>query len=365
MPTIRYVCDDCGDEFDTEEDYHQHRHNCRFCDTVFCGEDAYFDHQAEYCDACDAHHCSSDYSHEDCGGDYGDGEGIFNYSHKPRAQFHGTGDYFLGVELEISARSGSSAYPIYDWARNNGHDGLFYCKEDSSVCGFEIVTHPMSPSYFESVDWDAFMAMLNREYPLRNGNTEENNEHGLHVHISRSAFRSPVHLARWSLLLNRSSEHVERIARRSGSGWAAFRARSCVSDVLATDNRVASRFIERHMARTPIRCTCDGCVWLPEDQRTITGYRAAVGYKRIRPDYPPRYSVTNMHNDHTVEVRAFKSTRNADEFRDSVRLVYTSADYVASHATSAHVIPSWGAFTEYVRDNVPAYFPTVCGLAAA
>lgn len=304
------------------------------------------------CDDCGSDYCPlSDHECYGSDGDYGTGSGIHNYSYKPLTQFFGTGDYFLGVELEISARGGSSAQPIYTWARENGAEDLFYCKEDGSVSGFEIVTHPMSPDYFRAFDWAGFFRMLNQTYPLASG--EECDEHGLHVHISRSAFKSPVALARWSYLLNRHAEEVYEVARRVPDHWAQrspHAVRDALAGYLSTEGSRRRYKAQDHWTYTDagneIRKSN------ATEQYGLLGLR-----KPLRGHYPERYRIANHQNSATVEIRVFKSTRSATEFRQSVGLVIDTAEYVRDLEARREGIRAltWDRFREYAEQ--PALVP--------
>jgi hypothetical protein len=64
------------------------------------------------------------------------------------------------------------------------------------------------------------------------------------------------------------------------------------------------------------------------NSRAVKRYSLLGVSKRLRDHYPDRYMVTNHQNMQTIEVRVFRSTRSADEFRDSVGLVIDTAEYV-------------------------------------
>lgn len=433
MPISAY-CPECSQSFTDWYAYSAHLNaTCAFCQGDFCPESESHttdcaDCGAEYtcgqftyheCEPCDCGYCgdcspsSSSSSQE---------RTIFNYSYRPQLQFHGTGDYFLGVELEVTADT-MNARPIYDWADANGAPGLFFCKEDGSVNGFEIVTHPMTPDYFESVDWDGFFDMLNREYPTNRSGNREPVDHGIHVHVSRSAFPNVLALARWSYLVNKHADHVQRIARRAGSNWARFSANP-VSEVLAQEGQRRgildtysyrpNRYIETPIYRCgnecggwhepaaparPSTCDCGSCpdnpgspghfpeayaVWgarcLIEDYRrdpnpeyarweraNRSSHDLAASVRRSRSFARfERYMALNLQNDATVEVRVFRSTRRPNEFRDAIRTVYSSVEYVRSmqpcHTTGIRDSLSWAAYVAFVASRYELLYPTVAGM---
>lgn len=317
---------DCECSIRPESPYWECAWNCAHCnDESFC-EQCWNDHAQYYCQHCDGSFCCIECGCP-CGARGGIG-GLNDYSYKPRPQFFGTGPTFFGMELEITADSGDVS-AIDDWAARNGARGLFYCKEDSSVAGFEIVTHPMGRDFFDSVDWDSFFNMLGNEWPCE----EESYEHGLHVHVSREGFRSLSALARWSYLLNRNFDHVARMARRRSDEWAA-QCRTPVRHVMA-DEWVQRKF-GAHTKHEFDRWGDRRSVWTRYGQKL--NHQAARGYL-------PRYTAVNLNNGATVELRVFKSTRSADTLRQTIHMIDESVRF--AHATMTRNL-SWDAFTEHV-----------------
>jgi len=279
-----------------------HCHNyCAICNTYMCSA------EHVYCDECNQYDCGVDGEHEYCDHcdryDCGRNHSIRNYSYKPMPKWLGGSDapYYLGFELEVTSyNENTDADRIIDWADDNIGRGSIYCKEDGSVEGFEIVSHPMTPEFFESVDWRGFMATV-RQNDSGDRSYEPTN-HGLHVHVSRTAFPNTLTLARWIYLWNARQNRRTAIdlCRRESNNWAAFRD---------SDVRQLSRVAKAD-----------------RDWMNNAYY----------PNFP-RYSLINLTNVSTVEFRGFRSTRRADAFKKSIRSIYRSVDYVRSmqpcHAT--------------------------------
>lgn len=245
--------------------------------------------------------------------------------------------YYVGFELEISARDTDrrrlTARPVREWAQEHLEDNeIFDCKHDGSVRGFEIATQPMTPAYFEAVDWESFMDMLNDAYPLRTFNlNDEPREHGLHVHIGRVAFRKdPVAQAAYAYLIGQG-DHLERIGRRAPYHYCAKVLKPVSASIAQTK------------------------------PGTKQGYRiraAGIGYGR---------DAINLTNGRTIEIRAFKSTRSANELRDAVRLTYLCAEYVrhlrgsgewSATAKALH----WTEFAAWVGIHYPEAFASISGI---
>lgn len=327
----RVECADCGYWFSTSvdqfgySDFGGHLHTCDNCEYEYCGE------QYTRCPDCG-------YSDDD---GYGDVNGIHDYSYRPRPIWFGGRNkpYYLGFELEVSSER-FNVQPIYDWCTREGIPDFLYCKEDGSVEGFEIVSHPMTPEFFDTVRWDSFFTMLNEEYPTFDGT--EPSGHGLHVHVSRTAFPYQSTLARWSYMLNTYQNHVRRVARRTSEHWARFTDKPvtlCLPFERAGRNRGQWQIGE------PLACGC--CferVWIAEPlPERMTRQFQSYGM-------PERYQAVNLTNSATVEVRVFKSTRAVEEFVSSLHFVAATVEFVRTmqpwHATKQAT--SWETFADYV-----------------
>jgi hypothetical protein len=247
---------------------------------------------------------------------------------------------YLGIENEISS-SRMCGTPVKEWAQDNlqSRDALS-CKEDSSVDGFEIVTQPMTPEFFESVNWESFFDMLNSEYPV-NGDREPH-EHGMHVHIGKQAFRygrgekvDDVSMAMFAYLLTcDESSHLERIARREPTSYCNKVVKP-VSTVLL------------HAAR-------QGNLRNKQKQRIINNPNGA---------YLGRNAIS-LDQSQTIEVRAFRATRSANELRDAVRLVYCAAEYVRHLRTRGQGASgglNWESFSAWVYEKFPYAYESIAG----
>lgn len=347
MPeTVMRHCYGCGEDFDDTWSGNRGQQSAYWahfveCTASGCGES--YCPSSNVCTYCDGNGYSEDW--DDYDSDSSEG-GIHSYDYRPRPiWFGGEGKpYYLGFELEISANAYSTA-PITAWCANNGHRDMLYCKEDGSVDGFEIVSHPMTPEYFDSIEWSKFFEMLNHHYPLPRGNSDEAVGHGLHVHVSRTAFPRQSTLARWSYLLNKYRDHTQRVARRRNSNWARF-TDFPVSLCLPYDNPRQNGRWELD-TENPLRCGC--CyerTWVEELSNRIRRQFQTRAY-------PERYQAVNLTNDNTVEVRVFRSTRKPDEFISSLHYVMATVEFVRTmqpwHATR-HAT-QWDTFADFVAGH--------------
>jgi Putative amidoligase enzyme len=261
------------------------------------------------CDDCEEWHgiydscteCNPDDDEDyDNGGSYGGH--VHYYSYKPDAEFHGEGTKaYLGLELEVARTNYKCAELVAD-----ALGGLGYMKEDSSINGgFEIVTHPMTHAYAaESFPWD----MLEQ---LASEGARADSSCGIHVHVSREGFDSASHCYRWMKLFYRNEQGICGVARRSGSSWA--------------------RFSET-------------------ERKNVKNYAKGDRYDG------QRYSVINVQNDATFEIRAFRSSLVKQEVQAALDLVAASVEYTRNLTVPTIVAGgwTWEAFRAWVAER-PEY----------
>lgn len=242
--------------------------------------------------------------------------------------------YYLGFELEVSARGGNVKV-LHEWASEAlGYGGAIDCKEDSSVKGFEIATQPMTPQFFESVDWDGMFKVLNDKFPLPERKRTEPTSHGLHVHIGRVAFAGDdIAMAAFCYLIGQSN-HLERIARREPTSYCNKVTKPVSSAIRALSNESGKYQRQARKAQ----------------QAGVYADRSAI----------------NLLNTRTIEIRAFRSTRKAQDLKDAVRLVYVAAEYVRYLRFSNVGVPPralhWTEFTRWVGANYPDAFESISGM---
>lgn len=248
--------------------------------------------EGDYCSSCEPEH--EDLS---CAGLIND------YGYKPPPRFHGTGPLYLGLELEINAPTGELRDCAESAVRHLGTLG--YLKEDCSInddtgYGFEVVTHPMS------YDWavDRFPWEMLTDLARRACGADGN---GLHVHVSRAAFESAIHVYRWMKFLYRNSRQVTAVARRESGQWAAFHDR---------------------------------------DRQQVKDYsKGARG---------ARYRAINTNNAETFELRVFASSLRPQEVQAALGLAAASVEYTR-FLTVADIAQrdgwSWPAFVAWLDEH--------------
>lgn len=213
-------CDDCGE-------YHR-RDNMIFDSSGdFMCQDC-FESYFYICNDCGefVHHTSV-YWNDDtayCGECHQDNSYIRNYSYKPAPIFHGEGNRFLGIELEVDR--GGYDHNVAREVIDILGDDFVYCKYDGSLDdGFEIVSHPATLEYHSQVDWGGVFAYLRGEgYESHDAGTC-----GLHIHMNRKGFgdtdeEQELGISKILFFIERHWDKVVKFSRRTQSQldeWAA------------------------------------------------------------------------------------------------------------------------------------------------
>lgn len=303
------TCTSCIDELLDAEEVHECENCANYTTNVHWSEQR----ERELCDVC----FNEPWECGECGYEIEEGYDhechrepnsvIYNYSYKPSAQFFGNDDYYFGLELEVEN--------IHDWGCENGaqlvQDELgsrVYCKSDGSLSdGFEIVTHPHSFEAFKSINWSV-LDMLRRK-GFRSWDTSTC---GLHVHISRTAFRKngkrdEAHELRFQKLIYDNGMHVRAIAGRS-SAYARFNDKGKL---------------------------------VPK-----------VKYGQSED----RYEAINVQNDHTLEVRVFRGSLKPQRVLSAVEFLHSAIEYTRNMKVNPKDNQlSWIRFMAYVLDNKEKY----------
>jgi hypothetical protein len=248
-----------------------------------------YEQNTTYCEDCDATYLDGcTYDHD--GGN--DGRVIHDYSYRPDPQFHSSNGeqtrLYFGIEIETEIRGGDYSYRTtaaeYAQQQLEMYD-LAYLKSDGSLeCGFEIVSHPLSHSYFmkdASRLWDT-INKLKSDYGMMAWGTKTC---GLHVHISRAGFNGGSHQHRFLQLVYNNKDFYEVLAGRSSSHWAKF---DDIFDPETGTKSFKSKF-DRHGS--------------------------------------DRYSAVNTNNRNTLEMRIFRGSLNPRFIKSAIDLAHASVEF--------------------------------------
>lgn len=324
-------CSDCASHYYEEEGGEHNFATCPSCEDIFHNDNGSWFNDSLYCRDC---HDNNVYNCQDCGADYWEGDGhdcsedeeeesnsIHSYSYRPSPYFFGKGQYHLGFELEVEARSESRYAGAEMTQKELGSHA--YMKDDGSLNdGFEVVTHPHTlEQYQTNFNWE-FIPKLKRQ-GFRSWNTDTC---GLHVHVSRTAFgdgvnpwnridrdqlilRKQAHELRFMKLVYDNQRQVERIAGRSNNHFATFQDKGKLVEKVKYGNQSNGR-----------------------------------------------YSAINTENDATLEVRVFKGSLRKERVLSALEFVAASVEYTRDlKITSKNQALTWLRFTAYVSDNMETY----------
>jgi len=248
----------------------------------------------------------------------------YGYRPEPYTMF-GDGRTHLGVELELE--DGGAMYEAAAAACDiMGERG--FLKEDGSISGFEIVTQPHTHAeHHEGFRWADLLAAMTEH------DMYASDEAGIHIHVSRLGFDGPAHAFRWQKFVYANRPLWDDIARRTNSSWARWPS------------------MDRSPTRVPIYDSWGDVSGysetltnplLNQQKGVAMGMRQKpskwMGGRDFRqPDYygefrnagysPQRYSVINPLNTHTLELRLFRSTTDAEELYSCIDLVDSSVQY--------------------------------------
>lgn len=254
------VCDSCYDMCYT---------HCEDCGCLLHDDDVY---HYEWSDAAYCEECFEEKN----------GNTIRNYAYKPEPIFYGSGNLFIGVELEIDkgGEIRENAEEISDIANRDAEH--LYCKHDGSLNrGFEIVSHPMTPEYHtNAMPWEEVLqkALALGYY------SHQTNTCGLHMHVGRVAFgetyeEQEAAIARVVYFIENHWQEMVRFSRRTE----------------ASLNQWASRY---------------GILENTENT-----------YKQAKDSHLGRYVAINLENADTIEFRIFRGTLRHSTFLASLQIV--------------------------------------------
>lgn len=312
-------CDGCNELYNGDLMFYldyDDNHYCQSC----------YDECTFYCEFCnwrvnnshDLDECADEHDAEYDGGSTSGG--IHSYSYKPRPLFfdksdEGSQSYhndtpYMGFELEVEFGSETRITDAADKMESMLGTHAYLKADGSIVRGFEIVTHPHTlNAYHNHFDW-SFL-----DWASSNGGLSWRTDTcGLHVHISRSSFRSLVHQALFTYLIQNNEEQMVRLAGRR-THWAKF------------------------------------------------GEGDAPVLKKVKVGQAwDRYQAVNMLNVSTVEVRIFKGSLMKRRILMALELVNACHEYTRLMTVNDFVRgnTSWDAFAKWVQtrkeyDNLNYY----------
>ncbi|MCR4645331.1 MAG: amidoligase family protein [Oscillospiraceae bacterium] len=300
------TCDHCGENIwisDAVQDddmtlcqtcYDDYYHRCECCGRIIHDNNTYWRGDYPYCEP-----CYEDFDDE-----------IEDYHYKPQPRFLGTGDRYLGVELEVDCggKDDDNAKILKDLANADGE--RIYIKSDGSLDdGFEIVSHPMTLDYhMNNMDWETLL----QEAVRMDYRSHQTSTCGLHIHVNRNAF-----------VENQAEQEV------------------VIGKILY--------FIEKHW--NEVFC------FSRRSKHNMNRWAARYGYektgeeilKKAKESGHGRYCAINLCNYDTIEFRLFRGTLKLNTFLATLQFVDTICDVAFSMSQTDLEALSWSEFVSHIE----------------
>jgi hypothetical protein len=225
----------------------------------------------------------------------------------------------MGFELEMELNHTDRFREAVDLVSPLEEANVCYLKSDGSIngMGFELVTHPHTlTAYEQATDLWEYINTLRVGYNARSYDTDSC---GLHVHVSRAAFKSGAHLHRFLSLIYRNPREMMKLAGRKNSRYAQF------GDVYSKDEWGVPRF--------------------------------NLSNKIHNPDNTERYSAVNTQNSYTVELRFFRGNMKREGIMSALELCHASVEYTRDLSLSDVKLGAlkWDWFADWVGTNNGIY----------
>ena len=268
------------------------------------------------CDEC------GDYYETECGECDFSPRLINSYQYKPDPTFYGMDKHglYLGLELESEIRSNKINESALLFKDNVPE---VYLKQDSSINsggynGYEIVSHPLSFSYWQNNMSHLFEAVdtIREDYQARSWDSDSC---GIHIHLSRKGFKSGAHMHRWINFIYKNVEPLTKYAGRKPNRYAQW------NDVWKFDEYGRPTF--------------------------------SLKNKILGGQFTERYSAVNTQNEHTLELRIFRGTTKPEGILATLEFAHASVEYTRDMTLSDVKLGmlKWEWFCDYVQANNGLY----------
>lgn len=294
------TCDNCGeriwrDRAEGDSNYtlcsncYEYAYTtCENCGRLIHNDDSYYDNDEPYC-----YDCYQKLEENP----------IKSYNYKPEPIFYGSGDLFMGVELEVDkgGEDNDNANTLVNMANQQ-----IYCKHDGSIDdGFEIVSHPMALDYhINDMNWsEMFTKAIEMGY-----RSHQTCTCGLHIHINRTAFGEDAEIqeaviGRIVFFVEKHWNELVKFSRRTAENL----------------NRWAAKYA------------------------TISDTTKET-YKKAKDKRLGRYVAVNLENYNTVEFRLFRGTLCYKTFIATLQLVYEICRFAIMLSDNELESMSWSDF---------------------
>ena len=214
---------------------------------------------------------------------------IHSWDYRPHYIKHGDGRFFMGVELEVEAADNADDLAVLCHAHDPDEVRHFQKHDGSLSEGLEIVSmpHTLAEWYLYGDEYARLLKTLH-DHGARSWSRSSC---GLHVHISRTAFRSASHLLTFSLFVSRNEQGLTRFAGRRSSyaSFSGLQDGSLVSKVknlsgqhfdalnLGNSSTVEFRIFRPSLAVGRVFAALELCAALVEYTRYMRAHDVALG----------------------------------------------------------------------------------------
>ena len=202
---------------------------------------------------------------------------------------------YLGIELEVEPKMD------YEICAEDTIDNLgdkAYCKSDSSVNGYEIVTHPVTYEYAKSMSWRDTLKQMRK----RGTTSYKSGRCGVHIHVNKLALNK-FQWASVIMFVDMYKREVKAISQRTTATldrWSKIRG--------------LRNYFE------PTRAN---------KSNTLVDL---INYGRMRSS--DRYSAINTQPHRTVEFRLFRGTTKYESFIAYIEFVDCLTEFVKQYSTT-------------------------------
>ncbi|WP_409967190.1 amidoligase family protein [Bengtsoniella intestinalis] len=234
--------------------------------------------------------------------------GIQSYYYRPEPIFHGDGNRYFGVELEIDNGGESDSVADLLLGIGNREDDYIYIKHDGSLDdGMEIVTHPMTLEFHRDImPWEELThTALRQGYYSHRAQTC-----GLHVHVNRNSLGDTCAI---------QEDVIARILYFVEAHW----------NELLCFSRRTQRQLNKWAARYGRKDS-------PKEVLDIAKHSGGS-----------RYTCVNLTNADTIEFRIFRGTLKPNTILATLELVDQLCSVALSYSDTQMQELTWTAF---VRD---------------
>lgn len=165
---------------------------------------------------------------------------IKSYHSTAKNKFIGTGDYFLGVELEMEMNDYSKKNMVYKELHRLLHTNKnFVLERDGSLnYGFELITQPHT--------YEKLLTTLKVVEEIPNVSAKSS-RCGMHVHISRKAFKEELEQGTLILICMHLQNYFKKFSERKSYDFCRLYLRGATFRDIDSWNKVFSNRSERRM----------------------------------------------------------------------------------------------------------------------